>query len=84
MTWRQVLNIQHGRGKAIRNEHERRVLEARVLTEYIANKIGGGKASYDDIYKVSDGTKKPKVEKNLLSIEAFHKLLVSAFESEKE
>ena len=89
MTWNQTLNIYGGYLKAIKEEHERHIVEARVHASLIGNLFASeaNKKTASQIYPISlDNVEKvEKVEKkqNTLSIEQFFKILSAAYENSK-
>lgn len=78
MTWAQTLNIQEGHHKFIKEQHERHILENRVLCMYISNMMGKNPEPFAKIYPISsDNETTNKPTKNVLSIEQFYKVLTA-------
>ena len=86
MTWNQTLNIYGGYLKAIKEEHERHIVEARVHASLIGNLFASeaNKKTASQIYPISlDNVEKVEKKQNTLSIEQFFKILSAAYENSK-
>jgi len=86
MTWSQTINIQEGYLNSVKEEHERRIIEARVLSVMISNLFAkdSERKTHEQIYPISiDSIGKKKQKQNALSIESFFKLLSTAYENSK-
>ena len=82
MTWSQTVNIQDGHHKFIKEEHERRIIENRVLCSYFSNMMSKDPKPFEKIYPIStDNLPEKKKTKNVLSIEQFHRILTEAFKN---
>jgi hypothetical protein len=82
MTWQQTINIQEGHHKFIKEEHERHILENRVLCMYIGNMMGKNPEPFAKIYPISsDNQTSQNQTKNVLSIEQFYKVLTATLKA---